>query len=91
MKNMDQGLTVPKWVLIVWPKIPKMPQNLSAQVFCPSTKVPDFNEKRLHWESVVHGCANSWRHTLHKMWIAITSSFSSKVLSYMSQSARKTA
>ena len=28
---MDNGLTVPKWVLIVCPKIPQTPQNLSAQ------------------------------------------------------------
>ena len=48
MKNMDKGLTVPKWVLIVWPKIPQMPQNLSAQFVCPSPKVLDFNEKRLY-------------------------------------------
>ena len=27
---MDKGLNVPKWVLINWPKIPQMPQNLSA-------------------------------------------------------------
>ena len=38
MENMDKGLTVPKWVLIVWPKIL---QNWG------------FNEKRLHWASVV--------------------------------------
>ena len=35
MENMDKGLIVPKWVLIVWPKIPQMPQkyllSLSAQ------------------------------------------------------------
>ena len=32
MENMDKGLTVPKWVLIhKRPKIPKMPQTLSAQ------------------------------------------------------------
>ena len=35
MENMDKGLTVPKWVLIVQLKIPLMPQiylpNLSAQ------------------------------------------------------------
>ena len=49
---MDKGLTVPKWVLIVWPKIPKMPQNLSAQFVCPIPKVLDFNEKRLRWASV---------------------------------------
>ena len=53
MENMDKGLTLPKWVLIVWPRIPQMPQNLSAQFVCPSPKVLDFNEKRLHWASVV--------------------------------------
>ena len=60
MESMDKGLTVPKLVLIVWPKIPQMPQNLSAQFVCPSPKVLDFNEKRLHWVSVVcvdmHNC-----------------------------------
>jgi hypothetical protein len=30
MEKMDSQ-TVPKWVLIVWPKIPQMPFNLSAQ------------------------------------------------------------
>ena len=30
-----------------------MPQNLSAQFVCPSPKVLDFNEERLHWASVV--------------------------------------
>ena len=53
MENMDKGLTVPKWVLIVWPKIPQMPLNLSAQIVCPSPKVLDFNDKMLHWASVV--------------------------------------
>ena len=55
MENMDKGLTVPKWVLIVPLKIPQMPQNLSAQFVCPSPKVLDFSEKRLHWASVVCG------------------------------------
>ena len=51
---MDKGLTVPKWVLIVQPKIPQMPQNLSSQFVCPSLKFLDFNEKkRLYWVSVV--------------------------------------
>ena len=50
---MDKGLTVSKWVLIVWPKIPQMPQNLSAQFDCPSLKVLNFNEKRLHWAFIV--------------------------------------
>ena len=52
---MDRGLTVPKWVLINWPKISQMAQNLSAQIVCPSRKVWDFDEKRLHWASVVRG------------------------------------
>ena len=45
---MDKGLTVPEWVLILWPKILKMHQNSSAQFVYPSSKVLDFNEKRLH-------------------------------------------
>ena len=59
MENMDKGLTVPKWVLIVWPKIPQMPQNLFAQFVCPSPKVLDFNEERLHCASVVRGKMHS--------------------------------
>ena len=58
---MDKGLIVPKWVLIVWPKIPQMPQNLSAQFVCQSPKVLDFNEKRLHWASVVRGRIDAHR------------------------------
>ena len=46
MENMDKGLTLPKCVLIVWPKIPQMSQKLSAQFVCPSPKVLDFNEKK---------------------------------------------
>ena len=56
MKNMDKGLTVPKcakWVLINRPKILPKPQNVSVQSVCQSPKVWDFDEKRLHWESVV--------------------------------------
>ena len=53
MENMDKGLPIPKWVLIFWPKIPQMPQNLFAHFVCPGPKVLDFNEKRLHWASVV--------------------------------------
>jgi hypothetical protein len=58
MKNMDKGLTVPKWVLINWPTIPQMPQNESAQIVCPSPKVWDVDEKRLHWASVVRDSAH---------------------------------
>ena len=53
---MDQGLTVPKWVLIVWPKISQMPQNLSAPFVCHyghSLKVLDFIEKMVNLASVV--------------------------------------
>ena len=54
MENMDKGLTLPKWVLIVWPKIPQMPQNLFVQFVFPIPKILDFNKNRLHWASVVH-------------------------------------
>ena len=30
-----------------------MPQNVYAQIVCPRPKVWDFDEKRLHWASVV--------------------------------------
>ena len=58
MENMNKGLTVPKWVQIVWPKIPRMPQKLSAQFVCPSPKVLDFNEKMLHWVSLLRENGN---------------------------------
>ena len=44
MENVDKGLTVTKSMLMNWPKVPKMPQTLSAQIVCPSPKVWDFNE-----------------------------------------------
>ena len=56
MENVDKELTVPKWVLINRPKPPQMPQNLSTPIVCPSPEVWDFDEKRLHWASVVRGC-----------------------------------
>ena len=56
MKNMDKELTVPKWVLIVRPKIPQMPQKISAQNVCPSPKVGDFRKKSSFWVSVVRDC-----------------------------------
>ena len=61
MENMDKGLTVPKWLLINGPKVPQMPQNLSAQIVCPSPKVWYFDEKRAHWASVVRVSG----HTIH--------------------------
>ena len=52
MENMHKELTVPKW--------PKIPQNLFAQIVCPSPKVRDFDEKRLHWPSIVRVDAYSF-------------------------------
>ena len=43
---MADMVTVPKWVLIVWPKIPQMPQNLFVQFVCLYPKVLDFTEKK---------------------------------------------
>ena len=60
MENMEKRLTVPKWVLINQPKIPQMPQNSSAQIVCPSPKGWDFEEKRLHWASVVRGIHHTY-------------------------------
>ena len=59
MENMDKGLTVPKWVLIVWSKIPQMFQNLFAQFVCPSPKVVDFIEKKEASLGVRSPCSNT--------------------------------
>ena len=46
-RKLNNGkLTVPKWMLINRPKIPQMPQNLSALIVCPSPKVWDFDKKK---------------------------------------------
>ena len=49
---MEKGLLIPKWVLLVRPKIP---QNLSAQFVRPSPKVWNFNEKKTSF-----GIRSSW-------------------------------
>ena len=50
MENLDKGLTVPKWVLIKYPKCPKIYLlKLSAQ----AQKFGISINKRLHWASVV--------------------------------------
>ena len=61
MKNMDKGLIVPKWVLIVWQIIPQMPQNLSAQFVCPRPKVLDFNEKGFIGHRCMHNCTTMYK------------------------------
>ena len=56
---MDKGLIVSKWVLVAWLKISQMPRNLSAQFVFSTPKVLDFNEKSLHWASVVLGAVHT--------------------------------
>ena len=58
---MDKGFTVPKWVLIIRPKIPQMPQNLSLQFVCPRPKVWDFNEKKLQVQIDRASSRFNWR------------------------------
>ena len=53
MENMDRGLLVPKGVLINQAKIHQMLQNWFVQIVCPSPKVWDWDEKGLHWASIV--------------------------------------
>ena len=50
MENTDKGLIVPKWVLIVRPKIPQMHQNLSGQ----AQKFGISMKKGFHRASPVH-------------------------------------
>jgi hypothetical protein len=51
---MDKGLTVPKWVLVVWPKIPQMPPEFICPICLPKPKSSGFqSKKRLHWASIV--------------------------------------
>ena len=38
MENMDQRVTVPKWVLIVWPKIPHCPRIHYPNLFAKAQK-----------------------------------------------------
>ena len=71
MKKMDKGLVVPKWLLIARPKIPQTPQSLSVQFVCPSPKVLDFNEKRLHWASAVRAYIHSRKITYLGMYTYI--------------------
>ena len=54
MENMDKELTVPKWVLIVRPTTPQMPQKSSAQKVCPSPKV------RIFWKKLSLSVRSPW-------------------------------
>ena len=49
----------------------QMTQNLSAQIVCLSQKVWDFDEKRLHWASIV--CGHPQADEMSRMlWFCIT-------------------
>ena len=50
---MEKVLTVPKWVLTNWPKIPQMPPKILPKLSAQVQNVWDFDEKRLHWATVV--------------------------------------
>ena len=52
---MDKGPTVPKWVLIIWPKIPKNNPEFICPICLPKPKSSGFQLKRLHWTFVVRG------------------------------------
>ena len=52
MENMDKELTVPKWVLIVRPKIPQMPKKFQPKCL-PKPKSSRFLKKSSLWVSVV--------------------------------------
>ena len=62
MKNMDKGLTVLNGCQQISRKYHKCPKT--TQIVCPSQKAWDFDEKRLHWASVVGsidcGYWNNW-------------------------------
>ena len=45
MENMDKELTVPKWVLIVRPKIPQMPQKFQPKMSAQAQKFKIFEKK----------------------------------------------
>ena len=65
MENMDKELRIPKWVLIVWPKISRLPQKISAQNVCLSPKVRDFWKKNSLWVPVVRGWYISFLRWIH--------------------------
>ena len=56
MENKDKELTVPKWVLINQPKIPKV---YTPQLSVLAQKFGILMKKRLYWASVVRDKSNS--------------------------------
>ena len=55
MKNMDKGLTVPKWVLINGPKLPANAPKSFGPICLPKPKSLGFSKKSSLWLSVVRG------------------------------------
>ena len=54
-----------------------MPPNLSAQIVCPNPKVWDFDEKRLHWASVVvRGLNGPGLHYILLKWLIVQNTHS---------------
>ena len=52
MKNIEKELTVPKWVLIVWLKIPQCLKKLQPKMSAQAQMFKIFEKKTL-WVSVV--------------------------------------
>ena len=52
---MEKGHTVPKWVLISWPKIPQMPKIYLSNLFAQAQKFGISMKKKLFWAFVVRG------------------------------------
>ena len=56
MENMDKGITVPKWVLILRPKIPGLPQKFRPIFSAQGKKFRIFETKKTSlWISIVRG------------------------------------
>ena len=70
MENMDKGLTVPKWVLINWPKIPQMPPKCFGPICLPKPKSLGFSNKTSFWVSevrdVIHCCKTNKKDDTNK-------------------------
>ena len=50
---MEKALTASQQVLITQPKIPPNDPEIICPICLPKPKILDFNEKSLHWASVV--------------------------------------
>ena len=62
LENMEKGLTVPKWMLTIWPKIPQMPQNL-----CISSG--------FQWKKASSGVGSPWYVATGRKWKCSNASF----------------